>query len=27
VAADDSDLLYVVSVPRFGRAHVVRLRI
>jgi 2,3-bisphosphoglycerate-dependent phosphoglycerate mutase len=24
---DESDLLYVVSVPRFGRAHLVRLRI
>ena len=26
-AAEEPDLLYVVSVPRFGRAHVVRLRI
>jgi phosphohistidine phosphatase SixA len=26
-AADEPDLLYVVSIPRFGRAHVVRLRI
>jgi 2,3-bisphosphoglycerate-dependent phosphoglycerate mutase len=26
-AADEPEVLYVVSVPRFGRAHVVRLRI
>jgi 2,3-bisphosphoglycerate-dependent phosphoglycerate mutase len=26
-AADEPDVLYVVSVPRFGRAHLVRLRI
>jgi broad specificity phosphatase PhoE len=26
-AADESDLLYIVSVPRFGQAHLVRLRI
>lgn len=25
--ADESDLIYVVSIPRFGRAHVVRFRI
>jgi broad specificity phosphatase PhoE len=26
-AADEPDVLYVVSIPRFGRAHVVRLRV
>ena len=26
-AADEADLIYIVSVPRFGRAHLVRLRL
>jgi len=26
-AADESDLIYIISVPRYGRAHLVRLRL